>query len=345
MKNIAYLVFLFLIACGNNKQTVDTRHTTSESIIAEAFLKEVVTANAVSKPLQQELTLTGKVIADPDRTISYSPLVSGVVVRSYFTLGDRVSRGQTMLDIRSAELSGLQSELTIAQRNLQSAEALFESGIATEREVIEARATYEKLQADLALYGENKGNGVFSITAPMSGYVIEKNGNTGSTVSADSEPLFSIADLSTVWVVANIYAGNLQSVREGQSVEITSIAYPGEVFSGKIDFISQVFDPEDKTLKARIVMPNPELKLKPEMMAVVKVLNESVVEMTTVPSNAVIFDNNRHFVITGNRDFAIREVVPFNRHNGITYISAGLEPGEEVVIKNQLLIYNELKGK
>jgi cobalt-zinc-cadmium efflux system membrane fusion protein len=341
MKNLNIFALLFLFACGqgkhNNQQT--------EGVIAEAFLKEVVTAKAISKQFQKEFTLTGKVTADPDRTISHSSLVSGIIVKSYFTLGDRVNKEQTMLDIRSSELSSLQSELTLAQRNRQSAEALFESGMATEREVVEARSTYEKLQADLALFGESKGNGIFSITAPMSGYVIEKYGNAGSTVSAESEPLFSIADLSTVWVVANIYAGNLQFVHETQSVEITSVAYPKEVFKGKINFISQVFDPEDKALKARIVLPNPELKLKPEMSVSVKLLNESNVEMTTVPSNAVIFDNNSYFVVTGMSDFEIREIVPFDHHNGITYISEGLQSGEEVVIKNQLLIYNELKGK
>jgi len=341
MRNIVYVGFLFLIACGNNKQP----NPTSENLIAESFLKEVVTAKVVSKQLQREFTLSGKVTADPDRTITYSPLVSGVIVKTYFTLGNRVSKGQAMLDIRSSELSSLQSELTIAQRNLQNIQAHFESGMASELELVEARASYEKLQADLALYGENKGNGIFSITAPMSGYVIEKNANAGSTVSAESEPLFSIANLSTVWIIANIYAGNLQFVNEGQEVEIKSIAYPKENFKGKINFISQVFDVEDKALKARIVLPNVDLKLKPEMSVSVKLLNKSNTEMATVPSDAVIFDNNRYFVVVGSRDFTIREITPFDNHSGITYVSAGLEVGKEVVVKNQLLIYNELKGK
>jgi len=341
MKNIAYLGFLLLFACGNNKQ----ENQPAKAAISDEFLKEAVTAKVESKLLQKEFTLTGKVVADPDKTISYSSLVSGVIVKSYFSLGDRVSKGQTMIDIRSAELSNLQSELTIAQRNLQSVQALFESGMATEREVVEARSIYEKLQADLALYGENKGNGVFSIISHISGYVIEKYGSAGSTVSAGGESLFSIADLSTVWVIANIYAGNLQFVHDGQNVEITSTAYPKEVFEGKINFISQVFDPDDKTLKARIVLPNTGLKLKPEMSVVVNLLNKSNAEMATVPSNAVIFDNNRYFVVVGSKNFEIREIVPFDQNNGITYISEGLKPGEEVVIKNQLLIYNELKAK
>jgi len=341
MKNLSFIALLFLVACGQNKQN----NQQTEGAISNLFLQEVVTVKAIPKQLQKELTLTGKVIADPDKTISYSPLVSGIIVKSYFTLGDRVNKGQTMLDIRSSELSSLQSELIIARRNLQSAESMYEDKLISEKELVEARSTYEKLQADLSLYGENMGGGIFSIKAPMNGYVIEKRGNAGSTVSAESEPLFSIADLNTVWVEANIYAGNLQFVHEGQPVEITSVAYPKEIFKGKINFISQVFDPEDKALRARIVLPNPGLKLKPEMSVVVKLLNESNIEMVTVPSEAVIFDNNSYFVVVGSKDFAIRKIIPFDHHNGITYISEGLKPGEEVVIKNQLLIHNELKGK
>lgn len=342
MKKIIYLSLLVLLAsCGGNNQEKQSE----ESLFSTKFLQEVVTVEAIARQPRKEFTLAGKVTTDPDRTINYSPLVSGVIVKSYFTLGDRVKKGQSMLDVRSAELSGLQSELAIARRNMKSVEALHESSMATDRELVEARSTLEKLEADLALYGENKGNGVFSITAPMSGYVTQKYGNAGSTVSGDSEPLFSTSDLSGVWVVANVYAGNLPFVYEGQSVEITSVAYPKEVFRGKIDLLSQVFDPEDKALKARIMLPNPELKLKPEMSVVVKLIDESKVELVTVPSDAVIFDRNRHFVVVAKENFEIREISPSDQHNELTYISTGLQAGEHVVTKNQLLIYNEIKGK
>lgn len=341
MKKIVYLSLLLLASCGGNNQEKQS----ADGAVSDTFLQEVVSVKATVQQLQKEFTLSGKVTADPDRTISYSPLVSGVIVKSYFSLGDRVQKGQTMLDIRSAELSSLQSELTVAKRNFESVKSLHQSGMATDRELVEARSMLEKLESDFALYGENKGNGIFSIAAPMSGYVIEKYGNAGSTVSSDSEPLFSIADLSSIWIVANVYAGNMQFVHEGQRVEITSVAYPKEVFKGKINFLSQVFDPADKALKARIVLPNSDLKLKPEMSVVVKLLNESNAQLVTVPTDAVIFDKNRYFVVVGNKDFEIREIIPFDQHNGFTYISEGLQQGELVVTKNQLLIYNEIKGK
>lgn len=341
MKKIIYLLLPLLVSCGESNQGGQTTQQPASSV----FLQEAVTTKAEMKRLQKEFTLAGKVVTDPDRTISYSPLVSGVIVKSYFTLGDCVSRGKRMLDIRSAELSSLQSELLVARRNLKSVESLHESGMATDKELVEAAAAVEKLESDFSLYGENQGSGVFSIKAPMSGYVIEKYGNPGVPVSENSEPLFSIADLSTVWVVANVYVGNLQFVHEGQSVEITSVAYSREIFKGRINFLSQVFDSEDKALKVRIILPNPELKLKPGMSVVVKLLSDSHSELVTVPSSAVIFDNNSYYVVVGNKNFEIKEVVPLNQHNGFTYISDGLQAGEEVVIKNQLLIYNEIKGK
>ncbi len=341
MKKICFSALCLFAACSGPQPTARQTGTP----VAAEFLQEITTLKATLRPLRKEFALAGRVIADPDRTLSYSPLMSGVIAKSYFTLGDKVSRGQTMYDIRSAELSALQAELAVARRNLQSAETMFESRMISERELIEARSMHEKLQADFALYGQSKGDGIFSITAPIGGYVIAKNGNPGSTVSAEGEAAFAIADLGTVWVEANVYAGNLQFVHEGQRVEISSVSYPKEVFKGKIDFLSQVFDPTDKALKARIVLPNPELKLKPEMSVVVRLLNESDTEMITVPTDAVIFDNDRYFTVVRDDGFSIREVTPYDHVNGITYVSDGLTAGEEVVTKNQLLVYNELKGK
>lgn len=266
-------------------------------------------------------------------------------MKSYFSLGDYAEKGKRMVDIRSVELSSLQSELAVARQNLKGVESLHESGMATDKELVEARSTVGKLQSDFVLYGENQDNGVFSVKAPMSGYVIGKYCNPGTSFPESGGPLFSMADLSTVWVVANVYAGNLQFVHEGQCVEITSVAYPAEVFKGKIDFLSQVFDSEDKALKVRITLPNPALKLKPEMPVVVKLFNDSNLELVAVPSSAVIFDNNGYYVVVGDETFGIRKITPFARHNDFTYITEGIKAGEEVVIKNQLLMYNEIKGK
>ena len=337
---LAVIILALLQSCSAENKNVQEKN----SINAD-FLQQVKTVKATLSNQQEELILTGEVEYAPNKVINYAPLISGIITRTYFSLGDRVAKGQTMLHIRSAELSALQSELMVAQRNLQSAESMHQDQLISEIELIEARAEYERLQADLSLFGENLGGGVFAIKAPIAGFVVENNVSSGSTVSEGDEPLFSIADLSTVWIMGNVHASDLQFVREDMNVEITTLSHQDEVFHGKINALSQVFDPEERVLKARIVMPNSELKFRPGMSVMIKVKNQRSTPHVSIPSNALIFDNNQNFVIveksTGN--FEKRKVELQGHHNKTTYIKSGLSEGENVVIKNQLLIFSQLK--
>jgi len=143
----------------------------------------------------------------------------------------------------------------------------------------------------------------------------------------------------------NVYAGNLLFVKEGMEVEMTTLSYPDEVFYGKINALSQVFDPEEKVLKARIVMKNNDLKLKPEMSMLIKLKDKTSQPLLAIPSESLIFDANQYFVVVEEtpEKFVIRKITPVGHHNKTTYVSSGLSEGENVVIKNQLLIYSGLK--
>lgn len=354
---LAFIITACLFSsCSNNKE-----NTEQEKPIKKTFLDNVTTIEAKLSNQMQELTLAGKVEYDPDKVVNFKPLINGVIDRTYFSLGDKVQKGQNMLDMRSSEVNTLQSdkvsfesEIKIAQRDLETAQSMYNDEMLSEKELLEAQAklkqaqaAFDKVKKDILIYGTNKTNDSFSIKAPMTGYVVEKNATSGSTVSEGSESLFTIADLSSVWIVINVYAGNLKFIREGMDVEITSLSYPGEIFEGKINSISQVFDPEEKVLKARIVMQNRELKFKPEMSVVVKLKDEKNNKCVSIPSDALIFDNNLNYIVvkTASGDFFAKEVL-LQGHNGkTTYISSGLNEGEHVVVKNQLLIYSGLKGK
>lgn len=327
--------------------------------INEAFLANVKTEKAGRSFQHEELTLTGKVEYDPDKLINYVSLVNGIADRTYFSLGDKVQKGQTLVDLRSPDLSSLQSELVaaetevrIAQRELRTAQSMYDDKLLSEVQLLEAqsrveqaRAAYTKTQNDSSIHGVSKGNGTFSIVSPMAGYIVDKNVSSGSTVSTDGAPLFTVADLSTVWITAKVYAGNLTSVREGMGVSIVTLSYPDEVFSGKINTLSQVFDPEEKVLKARIVMPNRDLKLKPEMSVIIRLKNQTQEQVVTVPSDALIFDDDRYFVVVRESadEFEVKEVTLRGHHNKTTYIASGLAEGEQVVTRDQLLIYSGLK--
>lgn len=356
-KNIIsfFTATLLLLACSKGE-----KQEGQENQLKDAFLEKVETIKVELSNQDQELVLAGKVECDPEKIVNYTPLINGVVDRTYFSLGDKVQRGQHLIDIRSTELSALQSEKVsletekkIAERELRSAQSMFDDGMLSERELFEAQGKVRqveseltKVKADIAVYGVRKADGTFSVKAPISGYVIAKNVSSGTTVAEGSDPLFTIADLNTVWILVSVYAGNVQFVREGMDVEITSLSYPGEVFNAKISSVPRVFDPEEKVLKARIVMPNAELKFKPEMSLVVKLKDTTKTKCVAVPSDALIFDNNQYFVVVEEaKDKFVYKSVVLQGHNGSTsYIASGLTEGENVVVKNQLLIYSGLKG-
>lgn len=358
-KEIISLMFA-VIVCGAvscSKITNNDNHHPEGNVHAD-FLSKIETAQAVLSDRQEGLTLTGKVEYDPDKIIHYVPLVNGVVERTSFSLGDKVRKGDLLFEIRSTELTQLQAELSslkaeekIIDRELKSARSMFDSGMLSERELLQAearlnqcKAALQKLEMDMSLYGYNQEKGTFSVKAPMSGFIVDKNISAGSTITSGGDIAFTIADLSTVWITANVYPSNLLFVKEGMEVDITTLSYPGEIFKGKIKTISQVFDPEERVLKARIPFPNNDLKFKPEMSVLVTLQNQDNQKLLSVPSEALIFDSDKYYLVIkkGEADFKVEEVTLQGSHNGISYIASGVQEGDCVVVKNQLLVYEEV---
>ena len=355
---LALTILSISLGACSTKQVEDSN---KQEEFAPAFLSSIETIKAVSEVRKETLTLTGQVEYDSDKVINYSPLIGGTVGKVYFSLGDKVQKGQKLLDIHSTELSELQSEQTslladikVAERELKSAREMFEDKMLSEMELIEAEAKLKQLEAalgktksDMRLYGSDKGHGVFSLTAPMSGYVVAKEISSGSTIAAEGDPIFTIADLSTVWVVLNVYASNLQLVKEGMNVSFTTLSYPDEVFEGTISFLSHVFDPEDKVLKARIVISNKDLKLKPGMSAVVNLKKDTDKACIAVPTEALIFDSNKYYAVVkdSSGNFQSRKLSLAGHNKDLTYVESGLSEGEEIVVSNQLLIHSKLNNK
>jgi len=354
---IVALIIILLQSCSTkgNKSEKD-----ENLLIKDEFIASIKTEKPVLSNREQELILSGKIECDPDKVVYYTPLISGIVERTYFSLGDKVKQGQALLDVRSADISAYQSdlisfeaEIEIAKRELESALALYDDKLLSERELLEAKsklkqaqAAFEKAKSDMSLY-LNKGNGVFAIKSPMTGYIVDKKVAPGAPISPEGNSLFVVADLNNVWINANVYAGNIKLVKVGMPVEITTLAYQNEIFTGKIDAISQVIDPEEKVLKARIVMSNKDLKFKPEMFVEVKLKNETNNNYLSIPTDALIFDNDSYFVVieVSHGKFEIKEVESQGHYQKNSYISSGLSEIDNVVVKNQLLVYSELKGK
>jgi len=328
--------------------------------LTEAFKTQSEFERLQEQAVVQAIPLTGIVEPNPDRVLPFVSLVSGVISNTSFSLGDIVTKGQVLAELRSVELSGLQSQsktissrVRVAETRLQSVQSMFNDGISSQRDLQEAeselevlKAERERVNADLSLFSANPENDVFQIKAPSTGIITGKNITPGMQISGGDDALFTISDLSEVWVLVNIYATNIPHIEKGMRVSITTLSYPDKLFAGKIDAISQVLDTESRVLKARVVLDNTDLQLKPGMIVDVSALREMQTEALSVPTSALVFDSSQNYVVVykGECELEIRQVDIITQNNGITFVAGGLEKDEQIITKNQLLIYEQVKN-
>lgn len=351
---------LMLVYGCDKKETI--KDTTDEKFCIDKDLKEKITIEPVQKrTVSESINLTGNITYNNDHVVQFNSLVEGIITKTTFSLGDYVKKGQVLAEIKSTELNGMQSEskslqsqLSVAQRQLQATKSMFDDGIASQKDLMQAqseldvlKSSLENVKANLAMFSASSERAVFQIKAPTEGYVVAKNISPGMQITDGSEPLFTISDLKEIWVLVNVYTSNLKNVTENMLVDVTTPAYPGEIFKGKITMLSKVFDAEEHVLKARIVMENKNLKLKPGMTADIVIDKSLGGEMlAAVPAKAAIFDNNRDYILIYKDDCTIetREINPITKNNNWIYFDKGVKEGEKVITKNHLLIHERLKN-
>ncbi|WP_186758588.1 efflux RND transporter periplasmic adaptor subunit [Echinicola salinicaeni] len=357
---LAVLLLSTLMACGPRKTAKPDAQISR--LCLEGKLKEgmrLVSAEKVK--IKESLPLTGKIEPDPDRVIHFTSLVSGVVTKTYFSLGEQVAAGQLLMDIVSPELSALQadkkrleSEIRVAKRQLEAKKSMFEDKLASESDFMEAEslqlsleAELEKVNANLSLYRASPERSVFQVFAPSAGVVTAKNITAGMQIVADDTPLFTLADLDAVWAMVNIYAGNLSQIHQGMAAAVSSLSYPDDVFSGQIDHLSEIFQNQEKVLKGRVVLDNQDHRLKPGMVVDVTVANERNETAISIPANTLVFDNSTYYAVIykDDCDLRVKNIQLLLMNEGIAYVKSGLEEGEKVVASNQLLIYEQLKNQ
>lgn len=356
MKNIALIAALALLsgACGKKQETEEVK----KFCLDESFKSRIALYTAELQDVTEGIHLTGSVEPNPDKVVSYVPLVSGVVTSTFFSLGDRVSKGQVLAEMRSTELSGmsaslasLDSRIQAARSNLASVQSMFDDGLASRKELAEAVSELEVLKAekartekDMSLYSGNSEKGVFQIKAPATGIITEKNVNPGEQVSAGGTPLFTISDLNNLWVMVNIYASNVNNIRQGMDVSITTLSYPDDTFRGNISQISPVFDEEARVLRGRVILPNGDYKLKPGMLVDVTAWKRTGRQAVGIPASAIVFSDNEYYVLVYKDDCHIeaRKITIEARNDAMVFVSEGLQAGERIISQNQLLIFESL---
>jgi len=194
-----------------------------------------------------------------------------------------------------------------------------------------------------ALANKSSLAAVFSLTSPISGIVIERNGTIGATVGSDAN-VFKIIDVSHVWIDANVFEKDLERVRRGQEVKVSVPAFAGVTFSGRVILVSSVVDPETRTVKVRTEVPNPEGRLKPDMFANVQIITDLHRTAISIPQSAVLDDGGKSVVFVSEGSGYVKRGVNLGiQGNGRVEIIEGLQAGDKVVVKGNYLLLQQSK--
>ncbi len=362
MKQIVSFLFFFILIAGSF-QGCKAKVVTDEDVnqpfsLTDTMFNSLQMEPAEMEVLHNELKFYGKITADNNKLVEVYPVVGGSVINVYAELGDYVDKGKLLATIRSTEVAGFakelqdaENEVIVAANNLKVAQELFEGKLSAEREVIVAKSELEKAKSQLSRIKEIyqvynlKGNSIYEVRAPLSGFIIEKKINKDMLLRSDrTDNLFDIAQINDVWAIANVNESDISQVKLGEKAEVLTLSYPDQPFMGHVDKIYNMIDPETKAMQVRIKISNNDYRLKPDMRATVKLSFDEKESMLSIPSKAIIFDKSKNFVMVYNDRSHVdtREVTVFRQLGDLTYISSGLHQGEKVITKGQLLIYDAL---
>jgi cobalt-zinc-cadmium efflux system membrane fusion protein len=308
-----------------------------------------------------------------DRVSRVNPRVTGRCVGVKGSLGDRVRAGQTLAQIDSVEMDQAWSDyikaraqLDLARRSVKREETLFEKKVSPEKDLLKARQELSQAEADMLLAKEkfrilgvdtsrvvSDGDGtthyhpLISVSAPLSGVIMEKTVTQGEMVGPE-KTLFTIADLSTLWLMVDIYERDIGRVKRGMQVKVTTSAYPGKEFRGKISYIGDLVDEKSRTVKARVTIDNTPGFLKPGMFvssSIDSAGDPRGKKRIVLPQEAVYLDGSDRYVFLsrGNGRFEAKEVVTgASAGNGVD-IEAGIKAGDLVAVKGVFALKSELK--
>jgi cobalt-zinc-cadmium efflux system membrane fusion protein len=370
---LALAFALTLTACRSNDRehagemtsfsTSSTKSTTPELFnIPEGQMQHVQVVTVQPATLKRTLRLTGTVAYNAFNTTPVITQVGGPVSRILVVPGQHVKAGEPMLDVSSPDYSQLLGSYLkaadssrLAEKFYVRAQDLYQHHAIAERDLEQAESDRNQAQAELNAAEQGlkilgiknptdlskaPSSALIPVLAPISGEVVERLVQPGQVVQAGQTQAFTISDLSTVWVLANVYQAELASVRNGDDVVVQTDAYPGS-FHGRISYVSPALDPNTRTLQARIVVDNPGEKLKRDMYCTVTVTAGLLSNVVALPNSSVLRDDNNQpfvYVATGANQFGRRDVDLGESQDGQTQITKGISVGERVVGDGSLFL-------
>jgi len=324
--------------------------------LSEAELKSagIRVGEAKVQAVADQISVPATVQADQSRIAHVAPKVSGRILRVHVRLGDSVQRGQVLATIESMEVGEAQAayvdaraQLDLAQSSFERARQLFEEQIIAQKDWLQAQADLQKARAAeraaasrLRLLGVGRPTGqgdpssVYTLVAPFGGTVTEVDNAVQGELAKPEEGLFTVADLSQVWVQASLPESDLARVRVGAPAAIEVAAYPDERFEGRVAYVSSGLDKETRTVQARIEVPNPKGRLKMEMFATAHIEAAAGEEQALIlPREAVVLMDGKPAVfVRENGGFEARGVELGQPLATGTVVRSGVRPGEQVVL-------------
>jgi cobalt-zinc-cadmium efflux system membrane fusion protein len=366
----AVFILLAFLLCGCNESvkadpkaemppTAEVEREQDANAVKVDHPEQFPLATAGKRDAAPELRVTGSVSPDVSRTIPVISLASGRVVEIDARIGDNVTKGQLLMRVQSADISQAFSDYksavadqTLARAQFDRSKLLYDKGAVAQKDLEvaqdaaeKARITVENAAERLRILGADMNNpsAIVEIHAPVSGVIIEQNVTASAGVKTlDNSPnLFTIADMSSVWVVCDVYENDLPFVRQGEYADIHLSAYPNMVIKGRVDSIGPILDPNIRTAKVRLEVKNPgTLRLGMFVTATFQGLNREL--RATVPASAILHLHDRDwvFVPTGSGQFRRVEVTAGNMLPGnLQEIRSGVTPGQQVVA-NALILEN-----
>ena len=350
----AFLVVSGIVGCGSSEPKQNGQSKQENPL-------QVATVSV--QTVQNEVAVPAKVQADPDRVVHVYPPVSGRLVSLKIRPGDAVKQGQVIAILESSDAAGARSDYEKAKieaaRSSQAekrAALLLQHEVVSQKDYEDAKAQAETAQTDLARaeqrlrmpgLSSTSNSDEVAVKAPRSGIVLEIGAATGELSKSldNASSIATIADLSSVWVVGELYEKDLSLARRGTPAKITLAALPDKSWSGTISNVSDVLDPNTRTLKARVVLPNPQHMFKPEMFATIHLVGRRQ-ELMTVPTTAILHEGSDTFVMVKKSDgsYEKRNVTIANTTSEKTEIASGLRPGEMIVTSGAELLRGEGAG-
>jgi cobalt-zinc-cadmium efflux system membrane fusion protein len=346
------------------------------SLVAQEHIGLVV-APAVKTQLNEYLNVTGTVQPIDSQVGQVGPLARGRLIAVRARVGDRVIAGQTLATFDNveagelftqersaqAELARLKAQLIPATRQAERARHLADIGAGSEKDYEASRAEQQGMEQNvrsqqalidgmrqrLLRFGvsdtQAQSGAITSLKAPFSGVVIKAQASPGDVVDAGRD-LFIVADLSSVWVQAEVYEKDLGRIRTGQEALITVDTYPNETFTGRVAYISDVLDRQTRTAPVRCEVANHDMRLKTDMFAKVELPTRLSKQAIAVPSSALqqVEGKNVVFIRRSTTQFEKREVEKGVTVNGQTEIISGLQVGDAVVTQGAFHLKSILAG-